>query len=366
MSEMELKITADDAAASWQRRDLIKRLPGDNQLSEKLDVDIKGTKMRREVHWGTSAALVKYDDNDEVDDLLDAVGDLIDVAAQASTYAAAGMPTAPRSLLGLVKQTITGFDHLSQVFSSKRSVVELAAVRLPVKIENRLGRTVKLRGTVMVRANWLTDEPDDMPWSSTAGDGNFAWFEAELFSLRTGHECAPAGEFKIERPWAGHSANLAAHLRKPLHEQNVPGRSFMLPVSDDDAFGYFPEVVHSCETTVGEDEFEVNFSISMNAIADDLMVVFCREVVLVLEIELLEEKKPGTGLELDDDEGDGSGEEEDGSGDEDDKEPKGEPVSGNPVRKAAIGAGLGSGVEKRKARKVAAHNAREPRHPRSG
>jgi hypothetical protein len=285
----EIVVTQSDATRAWRPREMITRTPGADGTTDELVVRVIGSGTARvEVRWGLDATLVKSDDGD-VDDLLKALEELMGVAASAGALAAAGTPT-PQQALDLSKKTITGFDHLAQVFSSEKTTVQLGAIRMPVKYQNRRGEELSVRGTILLDAHWMTDEPDDTPWESTIGDGNFAWFETENFSLRTGHQCAASGSLDIKQPWKPASTTVEAHRAKPLVDQAVSGRAFLLPQSNTDRLGFFPQYLTACSTTVNQDEAEVTFDLSMNALADDLLLVVCRSVTLILE--LFEPKKP--------------------------------------------------------------------------
>lgn len=287
----EIDVTVSAAALAWRPRSMISRTQSATGTTDELNVTVsKPRPTRVEVRWGLDATLVKYDDSNEVDDLLAALEQLMNVAASAGTLAGAGTPS-PQSVLDLTKRTIAGFDHLAQVFSAPKTTVPLGAFQLPVTFPNRNGQTLNLRGTIVLDAHWLTDEPDDLPWDSGPGDGNFAWFETENFSLKTQHQCAASGELDVEAPWKPNSTTVEAHRRKPLHEQGVNGRVFMLPTSDSDRFGFFPRTLISCTTQIDADSTDVTFDVSMNAQTDDLMLVVCRSVTLILE--LFEEPRRG-------------------------------------------------------------------------
>jgi hypothetical protein len=288
----ELDVTRSAACLAWRPRGMVSRTASDNGTTDELDVTVtKPLPTRVEIRWGLDATLVKFDDSNEVSDLLQALQELMNVAASAGTLAAAGTPPTPQSVLDLTKRTITGFDHLAQVFSAQKTTVPLGAIQLPVTFTNRNGKTLNLRGTIVLDAHWMTDEPDDLPWSSGPGDGNFAWFETENFSLATQHQCAATGNLDVEAPWKPNSTTVEAHQQKPLHEQGVKGRVFMLPTSGSDRFGFFPKPLISCSTQIDADSTNVTFDLSMNAQADDLMLVVCRSVTLILE--LFEEEARG-------------------------------------------------------------------------
>jgi hypothetical protein len=283
-------VTRRAAARAFSRRDLVQRR--DVGTRDVLQVDVSRSGNRTDVHWRLDAVLVKSDDDSDVDDLLEALQDLYDVATTAHSMSVAGTPPTPATALDLAKRTITGFDHLREVFSGERTTVHLGALRLPVTIHQRGGRPVKLRASVQLDAHWFCDEPDDLPWRSGPGDGNFAWFELENLVVDT-HQCARQGSFDIEAPWAGASTSAEDHLRKQLPDQGVDGRVFMLPTGAEDRMGWFPRPLASCETTVDADQTEVTFDVSMNAIVDDLLLVVCREVILTLVVEEVAPEDPG-------------------------------------------------------------------------
>lgn len=281
---VEIDVTTSAASLAWRPRSMISRTQSATGTTDELNVTVsKPRPACVEIRWGLDATLVKYDDSNEVDDLLRALEELMNVAASAGTLAGAGTPS-PQSVLDLTKRTITGFDHLAQVFSARKTTVPLGAFQLPVTFTNRNGQTLNLRGTIVLDAHWLTDEPDDLPWQSGPGDGNFAWFETENFSLKTQHQCAASGELDVEAPWKPNSTTVEAHRRKPLHDQGVNGRVFMLPTSASDRFGFFPRTIISCTTPINADATDVTFDLSMNAQTDDLMLVVCRSVTLILEL----------------------------------------------------------------------------------
>ncbi len=218
---------------------------------------------RRSITWNLNAIIMVTDDASDVAAVRQTVDALWQGASGIASATTGPIPN-PQTAVNYLFDTVERIEHIWE----RTQVDKLFTIRnLPVRYEDRQGRVLRLRSTVIVNGMWFCDDPGD--------NGNMAWAELEqhIVDAHPVHRAQPA-------QWDPSSGAPGGR-----------GRVVMTPGSGNDRLGTLSGNLDDCRVEVNQDQSLVTLDVSASAVADDSVMLWIRSITLELSLEVDEEKR---------------------------------------------------------------------------